>query len=450
MQPKDKFHVFISWSGSPANKIVLELKKLLEGILTINPSIVLFCSDTDISLGKTGRDVIEEELAKADFGILVLTENNMENAWLMYEAGAIAKHNSKSAQDSEGSRYTVIEKNRVCPILFARENINFIDSGSPIFEKQRMKYHDGKKGFKNLLLSIYEVRYDKLTEGLEKKLENELNVKWRKFSQKIDEILLKEDTAPLKKIGDLSNPGKLPKLMMDDEIYESILSKREDTLKALIGDLSNDSSCRIIFFGGISSTLRDEETIKKFAKWLIDNNASKMFFCHESKEVVEIRNKTLSEYAYDENKQKKLKKGEIEDAEKEKMENLEKRKKELVRRKIEEFEKMRNELLDKIGDKIKARVFFPEIIKPPTGYIIIAGTSFYYTPVWEKRGEKTFTFKLRYSDFCCDIIDYMSDNMINESSAGQKECLAELALIRKEIEQEHERQHNDDPEKRVR
>jgi hypothetical protein len=110
--------------------------------------------------------------------------------------------------------------------------------------------------------------------------------------------------------------------MMDDKIYESILSRREDTLKALIGDLSGDSSPQIIFFGGISSTLREEETIKKFAKWLIDNDTSKMFFCHESKEVVEIRDKTLSEYAYeDENKQEFLKKG--------KMENSEKRKKSL-------------------------------------------------------------------------------------------------------------------------
>jgi hypothetical protein len=428
MRPKDKFLVFISWSDSPAKEIAIKLKRLLEDILIINPGIDFFCSDTGIGPGARGRDVIEEKLAKADFGILILTENNTRNPWLMYEAGAIAKHKIINVQDSEGNYYTVIEKNRVCPIYFARKNSDFKDFTSPIFEEQRIKYRDGEERFLNLLLSIYEVKYGRLTPDRNEVLKKELNNRWKDFSQAIDEILKTFPSRP-KKIDDLSNPGKLPELMMDDEIYESILSKREDTLKALIEDLSGDSSSRIIFFGGISSILRDEETIKKFADWLIKHATSKMFFCHESKGVVEIRKETLTGDVYD---------GVADNQE------------ELEKRKIEEFRKMQIKLLSMLGGKAEGRIFSPEITKPPAGYIIIVGTSFYYTPVWEKRGEKTFTFKLKHFGLCQNLIDYMSSNMIGESSEGQEMLLAELALIRKEIKQEHERQRNVNQERRTR
>jgi hypothetical protein len=189
MQRKDDFFVFISFSDSPSKEISLELKKLLEGILTLASDIVFFLSETDIDRGETGQDVLEKALAKADFGILILTENNIRSQWLMYEAGAITKHTSMDAQDSEGKYHTVIDRNRVCPIFFARENIDFEDFKSPIFAKQRIKYQAGKGQFLELLFSIYKAKYGKLTEKQEKALEKGLNGKWNDFSQKVDELL---------------------------------------------------------------------------------------------------------------------------------------------------------------------------------------------------------------------------------------------------------------------
>jgi hypothetical protein len=50
------------------------------------------CPTEEIASGKRWRDEIATVLNDTDFGIICLTRANQHNPWLMFEAGALAKH----------------------------------------------------------------------------------------------------------------------------------------------------------------------------------------------------------------------------------------------------------------------------------------------------------------------------------------------------------------------
>lgn len=90
--------VFISWSGSASRELALALRAWLPKVLQ---SVDPFVSAKDIDKGANWTTVLEQELAKTDFGIVCVTPENLRSPWLHYEAGAIAKS---------------VEA-RVCPVL---------------------------------------------------------------------------------------------------------------------------------------------------------------------------------------------------------------------------------------------------------------------------------------------------------------------------------------------
>ena len=401
----EKFVIFISWSTNPAREIALELKGLLDSILT-DPDYHIFVSeseDTGIKKGEKGFVKINQNLSNANFGILVLCNNNYERPWLMYEAGAIAK----------------LGKSRVCPILFNRNDSN-IEGPIVQFQHASFKYDD-KDDFNKLLFSIYESKYDleSLSEAQKNNLIDSLDRHWGVFSGKIKKIL--DDVSNSDKINKLSDVKELSSFMMNENIYSTIIAKRENVLKEIIANLNIDSSERIIFFGSISSLLREDETIKKFASWLINNSNSKLFFCHESEYVVGIRDITLGEDVYGPNINKK---------------------EELRERKIDKVKEMKDALIEYVGNKIQKNIFFLEITKPLSLYIIIAGRTIYATPVFQKRGQNTYTIKLEQPEWCYDLLDYMNNDMI-DSSETKNIFVKEIERIQQEIKGEGNKKKND-------
>lgn len=92
--------VFISWSKSQSHKVALALKEWLPSIIqTIDP----YVSSEDTDKGSRWNTEIVKELEQASYGILCVTKENINEPWLLFEAGALSNKISQSL---------------VCPFLF--------------------------------------------------------------------------------------------------------------------------------------------------------------------------------------------------------------------------------------------------------------------------------------------------------------------------------------------
>jgi hypothetical protein len=80
--------VFISWSGEHSLVIAGALRDWLPLTLqTIEP----WMSNADIDPGRRWTQSLAEQLQNTDVGLICVTPENLSNAWLLFEAGAIAK-----------------------------------------------------------------------------------------------------------------------------------------------------------------------------------------------------------------------------------------------------------------------------------------------------------------------------------------------------------------------
>lgn len=93
--------IFISWSGDLARQVAEALRDWLPVLFDgIDP----WMSAADIDAGQRGLNEIEESLATAKFGIIVLTRQNQGTPWINFEAGAL----SRALDDAE---------HRVAPLI---------------------------------------------------------------------------------------------------------------------------------------------------------------------------------------------------------------------------------------------------------------------------------------------------------------------------------------------
>jgi hypothetical protein len=93
-------NVFLSWAGEPSKQLALAFHDFL-------PVVVQECSPwmskNDILAGQPWDRQLESALKAATFGVVCITPQNRENAYLHYEAGAIANQ--------------VGDQHHVCPVL---------------------------------------------------------------------------------------------------------------------------------------------------------------------------------------------------------------------------------------------------------------------------------------------------------------------------------------------
>lgn len=81
--------LFISWSGPTSQSIANELRTWFPLIL---PSVRPFITTTDVQKGAEWQGVIRGELEQSNYGIVILTNANLQSQWLAFEAGALSKH----------------------------------------------------------------------------------------------------------------------------------------------------------------------------------------------------------------------------------------------------------------------------------------------------------------------------------------------------------------------
>lgn len=379
----DNFHVFISWSKEPSKQIAEEIKQLFEAVFAINGNIKFFLSSSDgggIGKGERFLKVLNENLSKCNFGIIVLTKNNIEQPWIMYEAGSLAKD---------------LEKGKVTPIFF---DIEEIEKGSPLFQFQHVKY--AKEEFYELAKSILKAYYndDSLTENAKNNILKSLDEKWPRFEESVDEMLKSTNY----KINDLAKSLSLSKTQPH--------LKREKHLEGLIRSIDNNRNSRIVIFGGISSIVRD--STKDLAKWLIANETSQLFICYEDEKLVNDRDKDLVADAYD-----------LLD----KSDGIYSKSDELRKRKITEFADFKNYFTNELGPSPNSRIYFIELSERLSGYVTINGCESFFTPLLHKRSEETYTFELTPNQLL-DVVDYMISKLSDGCS-----LISELEKVKSEI-----------------
>lgn len=92
--------VFLSWSGDLSHKVAVVLRDWLPSVIQ---SIEPYVSSEDIDKGARWSTDIAKELEASAFGVLCVTQENLESPWLNFEAGALSK---------------TVDKSRVCPFLY--------------------------------------------------------------------------------------------------------------------------------------------------------------------------------------------------------------------------------------------------------------------------------------------------------------------------------------------
>src|ERR1041384_999278 len=80
--------VFLSWSGPRSKYVASALRNWLPRVIQ---AVEPWMSDHDIASGSRWSDEIDVILEECKVGIICLTPENQNNAWLMFESGAVSK-----------------------------------------------------------------------------------------------------------------------------------------------------------------------------------------------------------------------------------------------------------------------------------------------------------------------------------------------------------------------
>ena len=95
--------IFISWSGDRSKAIADVFKKWIPAVIQAAKP---YFSPSDIDKGSRWNQEISKELESSQVGLICLVRENLDESWIMFEAGALSKS---------------LDKSRVCPMLFGVE-----------------------------------------------------------------------------------------------------------------------------------------------------------------------------------------------------------------------------------------------------------------------------------------------------------------------------------------
>jgi hypothetical protein len=153
--------VFISWSGELSRELAEAIRKWLPSALQyVKP----YFSPADIEKGSKWASEIFKELSASTVCIIVLTRDNLNSNWIMFEAGAIS---------------CTIDKARVCPLIF---DIEETDLQGPLAQFQATKFLrqdvrqlfgtiNGAAGENKLADSVVEAVFEKWWPDLEHEIQ---------------------------------------------------------------------------------------------------------------------------------------------------------------------------------------------------------------------------------------------------------------------------------------
>lgn len=157
--------VFISWSGDRSRAVADVLRRWFPSVLQV---VRPYFSPDDVAKGSRWSSEIAKELEASRIGLLVITPENQEAPWLLFEAGALAKN---------------LERSKVCPLLFG--GMEPTDVKGPLVQFQAAQFSEDemKRVVKmmngelaeaalppDVLDSVFEMWWPKLEEQVGKEL----------------------------------------------------------------------------------------------------------------------------------------------------------------------------------------------------------------------------------------------------------------------------------------
>jgi hypothetical protein len=155
--------VFLSWSGEISREVSCIFRDWLPSVLQfIDP----YVSSEDIEKGARWSTDIAEELDQSSYGVLMITRENINAPWVVFEAGALSK---------------AIDKARVSPFLFNMKRSDLergplLQFQSTIFTKDEvLKLIRSINGAADEAERLEEARLEKVFEVWWPELESELN-----------------------------------------------------------------------------------------------------------------------------------------------------------------------------------------------------------------------------------------------------------------------------------
>jgi hypothetical protein len=116
--------VFISWSGDRSRAVADVLRRWFPSVLqAVRP----YFSPDDVAKGSRWSSEIAKELEASSVGLLVITPENQEAPWLLFEAGALAKN---------------LDRSKVCPLLFGE--MEPTDVKGPLVQFQAAQFSEAE------------------------------------------------------------------------------------------------------------------------------------------------------------------------------------------------------------------------------------------------------------------------------------------------------------------
>lgn len=178
-------NIFLSWSGERSKKI----SKLLFDYFSQNLQKTKPWLSSHIEKGKKWSSEITSELGKSNFGLIILTPENLDSHWILFEAGALSKLPSSRV-------FTVLfelEHNDIKPPLSQFQHTIFKkdDFESLIRTINKCCLEEVESNLEQgVLKSIFDRSWDELQKDVETILKSkEIPSNKRTTEDKIDEIL---------------------------------------------------------------------------------------------------------------------------------------------------------------------------------------------------------------------------------------------------------------------
>ncbi len=197
--------IFLSWSKPKSHETALAFREWLPSVIQ---SIEPYVSSEDINKGTRWSGEIAKELDESSFGILCVTKENLEEPWLMFEAGALSKR---------------LDNAFVYPFLLGVKNS---DVKGPLSQFQSTTFE--KEDIKKLVVSINNAFSG---DGLKPELlEKTFEIWWPTLEKKLQEIDAKPEV-----VQDAQSTQKANK---KDELMEELLKVSRSNQRLL----SNPSS----------------------------------------------------------------------------------------------------------------------------------------------------------------------------------------------------------------
>lgn len=164
--------VFISWSGELSKNVATILNNWIPRVLQSAKTFI----SLDIAKGNTWFESLSTELKNSNYGILCLTEDNIESPWLNFEAGAL---------------FSKFDSSNVCPFLY---NLQPSDIDGPLKQLQATVYT--KEDVFRLISRLNDLMDNKLDPEI---LKDAFETRWPGLEKSFDEIHLEETQLESKK-----------------------------------------------------------------------------------------------------------------------------------------------------------------------------------------------------------------------------------------------------------